>query len=321
MLSDSRSRACADVNTSGTILYIGGNMTKILNLGRLSDQKWSGTVSADHVFVDCDRIVAGLDAYYVTTNPDAKTRCIDGRHDPELDESNLGPQVPGGAPGASLAYRLGVDKDDLTRGTFYNDVETMIESYERLGLSPGGHRDDTLRDHGVGCGAIDGIEQVLVSMTEPKYVEDLKRLVKTLLDTTFDRDNFLRVLGAGLVVRSRSTGYFDGHGDVLDILEKKSPGSVSVLKGEHKEVLFIVNLVPNTTFASNRFASEHEGQQAFGYDIWRSKQLAQMLLPLPSQALDRERFVTARVMITIATLMTLTDGSQRFMVRFPDENE
>lgn len=293
-------------------------MTKILNLGRLSDQQWSGSVSAEQVFVDCEHIIAHLDSYYVPTNPGAKTRCIDGRHDPDLDETTLGPQVPGGAPGASLAYRLGVDKDDLTRGTFYNDVETMIESYRRLGLSPGGHRDDTQRTHGVGCGAIDGIEQVLVSMTEPRLVEDLKRLVKTILDEKFDRDNFLRVLGAGLVLRSRSDGYFAGHGNVLDILEKHAPGSVSVLKGQHHEALFIVNLVPNTTLSSNRFASDHAGQQAFGYDLWRSKQLAEMLLPLPSQALDRARFVTARVMITIATLMTLTDGSQRFLIRFSE---
>lgn len=79
----------------------------------------------------------------------------------------------------------------------------------------------------------------------------------------------------------------------------------------------IVNFVPNTTLLSNRFAQEHAGTQAFGYDIWRSKQLAMSLFPLPSQADDRNRFIMARVMIAIATLMTLTDGSLRLLVRVP----
>lgn len=294
-------------------------MSRIINLGRLSEKLWPGAVSAEQVFVDTVAIAADLDNYYVTTNAGAKTRCIDGRHDPELDESKLGPQVPGGAPGAALAYRLGVDKDDLTRGTFYNDAETMIDAYLRLGLSPGGHRDNTERDHGVGCGAIDGIDNVLVRMTDPELVEDHKRLVKTILDADFNRDNYLRVMGAGLVLRSRSNDYFARREDVLDELERKAPGSVSVLEGSHQEVLLIVNFVPQTTLASNRFSSEHAGMQAFGYDLWRSKQLAATLFPLPSQTLDRERFVTARVMITIATLMALTDGSQRLLIRLAED--
>ncbi len=293
-------------------------MSRIIHLGRLSEKQWPGTVSAEQVFVDTLVIASELDEYYVPTNAGARTRCIDGRHDPVLDESRLGPQVPGGAPGAALAYRLGVDKDDLTRGTFYNDAETMIDAYARLGLSPGGHRDNHVRDQGVGCGAIDGIDSVLERMTDPALVEDHKRLVKTILDEDFNRDNYLRVMGAGLVLRSRSNDYFAGRDAVLDELERKAPGSVSVLEGSHQEVLLIVNYEAGSTLASNRFSHDHGGMQAFGYDIWRSKQLATMLFPLPSQSHDRERFVMARVMITIATLMALTDGSQRLLVRLPD---
>jgi hypothetical protein len=260
-------------------------------------------------------LLTSLNDYYVATNKSAKTRCIDGRHDPKFDESNLGAQVPGGAPGAALAYRLGIDKDDLTRGTFYNDAEAMIDSYLRLDLSPGGHRDDSSTGEIVGCGAIDGMDAILDNLTNPALVEDHKRLVKALLGGDFNRDNYLHVLGAGLVLRSRSHGYFAGRGEILDLLEKKAPNSVSILEGSHKEALVVVNFVPGTTFSSNRFADDHNGMQAFGYDLWRSKQLAANLFPLPSQATDRDRFVMARVMITIATLMTLTDGTQRMLVR------
>lgn len=288
-----------------------------LDLGKLTDHRWPGSVSADDNPIDHTLLINTLDSYYVPTNVHAKTRCIDGRHDPKFDEANLGAQVPGGAPGAALAYRLGIDKDDLTRGTFYNDAEVMIDSYLRLGLSPGGHRDDSSNGEVVGCGAIDGMDAILANMTDPALVEDHKRLVKALLDKEFNRDNYLRVLGAGLVLRSRSHGYFAGRGEILDLLEKKAPNSVSVLEGRHKESLVIVNFVPGTTLSSNRFSDEHNGAQAFGYDLWRSKQLATSLFPLPSQELERSRFVMARVMITIATLMTLTDGSHRLLVRTP----
>lgn len=292
---------------------------ELIDLGQLSERAWHGKVSAKDKEIHPASLLHSLDEYYVPTKESAKTRCIDGRHDPKFDESNLGPQVPGGAPGAALAYRLGVDKDDLTRGTFYNDAEAMIDSYLRLGLAPGGHRDDSSSGEVVGCGAIDGMDAILANMTNPDLVEDHKRLVKTLLGSTFNRDNYLRVLGAGLVLRSRSHGYFAGRGEILNLLEEKAPGSVSTLEGHHQEVLVVVNFVPNTTLASNRFAAAHAGAQAFGYDIWRSKQLARNLFPLPDQAMERDRFVMARVMITIATLMTLTDGSQRIFLRIPTD--
>jgi hypothetical protein len=292
-------------------------LSRIVDLGVMSDHTWPGKVSALESRVDIPLLMDELNGFYVAVNPQAKTRCIDGRHDPKFDETKLGPQVPGGAPGAALAYRLGVDKDDLTRGTFYNDAEVMIDSYLRMDMAPGGHRDDNSIGDVVGCGAIDGMEAILANLTNPSLVEDHKRLVKALLGEDFNRDNYLRVLGAGLVLRSRSHGYFAGRGEILNLLEQKAPNSVSVLEGQHKEALIIVNLVPETTLSSDRFASEHEGVQAFGYDLWRSKQMAMRLFPLPSQKVDRERFVMARVMITIATLMTLTDGTLRLIVRVP----
>ena len=290
---------------------------RTVSLGALSAATWPGAVSARGVAQETAAVVAGLDSYYVPLHPGAKTRCIDGRHDPGLDEAALGPQVPGGAPGAALAYRLGADKDDLTRGTFTGDAEMMIESYLRLGLSPGGHRDNSEHSDDVGCGAIDGLHAVLQCMIDPHLVEDHKRLVRAILDTGFDRDHYLRVLGAGLVLRSRSGPYFAGRGEILDLLERKAPDSVSVLEGRHREAWVVVNLVPGTTLASNRFAADHDGAQAFGYDLWRSRQLADMLFPLPSQHLDRERFIHARVMLTIATLMALTDGSLPLLLRLP----
>lgn len=102
-----------------------GEATTVIDSGSLSVQEWPGGVSRK-ALVEAgltseeaiDEAVTRIDEFYIPANKQAKTRCIDGRHDPKLKETELGPQVPGGAPGAALSFVLGVDKDDLTRGSF-----------------------------------------------------------------------------------------------------------------------------------------------------------------------------------------------------------
>ena len=287
-----------------------------IDLGKLTLAEWPGSVAAKDGLASSDALIDRLDDYYVPVSAQAATRCIDGRHDPKLDELHLGPQMPGGAPGAALAYRLGVDDSDITKATFYDDAESMIDTFLRLQLSPGGHKDDKADDGRVGCGALDSMSAIVANMTKPHLVEDHKRLVKALLADDFSRDDYLRVLGAALVLQSRSNEYFRDNVKVIDALEEKAPGSVSILKGTHEEAYVLVNLVEGTTLSSNRFANDY-GVQAFGYDLWRSKQLARRLFGLSRSGISFERFVHARVMITVATLMTLTNGTQRIIVRKP----
>lgn len=297
----------------------------LIDCGILSVLKWPGKVSAKQLMETgktspaiLNAAATNLNDFYVTVSPDARTRCIDGRHDPELDEKKLGAQVPGGAPGAALAYRLGVDKDDLTRGTFVVDAEEMIAHYLRLGFAPGGHRDEhSAGKSAVGCGAIDGMDVILATMMRPDLVDDHKRVVKELMGPIFDRDIYLRNMGAATVLNGRSADYFRGREEIIDILEKQVKNSIATLKGDHQECLVVVNFVPGTTMASNRFSDAHGGIQAFGYDIWRSMQMAEKIMPRPDQVDDRKRFIMARVMSTVATLMALTDGSQRFIIRLP----
>lgn len=295
----------------------------IIDYGVITDISWPGKVSAAAMITAgkttaarLDEAVKRLNEFYVPVSPTARTRCIDGRHDPELNEHKLGAQVPGGAPGAALAYRLGVDKDDLTRGTFLVDAEEMIGRYIRLGFAPGGHRDEHSSGKKMaGCGAIDGMDVILATMMQPDLVDDHKRIVKELLGSQFNRDNYLRNMGAATVLNGRSADYFRDREGIIDILEKRVKNSIATLKGDHQECLVVVNMVPGTTLSSNRFADEFDGVQAFGYDLWRSIEMAQKLLPRPDQEADRQRFIMARVMSTVATLMALTDGTQRLLIR------
>jgi hypothetical protein len=300
------------------------NDAHVIDCGKLSNKKWPGGVSAKGVANEkLDTAIERLNEFYVPVNPKAKTRCIDGRHDPELNEDNLGPQVPGGAPGAALAWRLGVDEGSIEAATFLLDAERMIDEFERRGFAPGGHRDEYSigNEHAAGCGAIDGMDKVIDAMM--RHLDDHKRLVRTLLGNSefneygFNKHIYREMLGGAALVNFESKRYFAGREKIIDSLEKRHPNSIATLVGAHKEALVVVNLVPNTTLASNRFAEEFGGMQAFGYDLWRSLEMAKSLIPRDEDERLRHNFVTARVMTSVATLMALTDGTQRLALRTP----
>jgi len=294
---------------------------EIIDCGKLSNKKWPGSVSAEGVSSEkLDTAIKRLNEFYVPVNPKAKTRCIDGRHDPELNERNLGPQVPGGAPGAALAWRLAVDEGTINTATFLLDAQRMIEEFDRRGFAPGGHRDEqslNSKDTAVGCGAIDGMDKVIGAMME--NLDDHKRIEGIILGEGFDQRIYREMLGGATLVNFESERYFAGREKIIDALEERHPNSIATLLGLHNEALAVVNMVPNTTLASNRFAQEFGGMQAFGYDLWRSLEMAKSLIPRNDQERLRRNFVTARVMTTIATLMALTDGSQRLVLRMPTD--
>jgi hypothetical protein len=143
-----------------------------------------------------------------------------------------------------------------------------------------------------------------------------------LQGAAFNRDNYLRVLGAALTLQGHSDEYFLNREAIIDVLEKRSQKSISTLKGEHHECIVVINLVRGTTLSSNSFSEKFNGIQAFGYDMWLSAEMAQKLMPLPELMVDRQRFVMARIMTSVATLMGLTDGSQRLLIRIntPEED-
>ena len=65
----------------------------------------------------------------------------DGRHDPAVLERPLsGRRLPRVRRGRH-SHRLGVDRDDATRGTLLSDAHAMLSAYSRLGMTPANHRD------------------------------------------------------------------------------------------------------------------------------------------------------------------------------------
>lgn len=285
--------------------------------GTLTKQtNWRGGISAskmiDAGLTSLDSIgdaVSKLDTYFVGEDSSADARCIDGRCCSTLDEAHLGAQVPGGTPGAALAYRLGLVGDNLDIGNFTDDAHRMLERSLELGFAPGDHRDT--HGHGIGCGAIDKMDLALAAMIAPDLIADHKRLVKSLLGDSFSDAIYMQVLGAGVVLEGRIDQYMQNREKSIEELEEALKHQVSVLEGDHHECFVIINTVPGTTFATKRFSDGFKGMQAFNYDVWRTLEFAEKLF---TDASERAHFIMARVMTAVATLMVLTDGSQRLIV-------
>ena len=55
-----------------------------------------------------------------------------------------------------------------------------------------------------------------------------------------------------------------------------------------------------------------------GLSAWRSLEIAHSLIPRTDQGKLRRNFVMARVMTSVATIMALTDDSQRLVLRMPE---
>ena len=293
-------------------------MTTILDLGKLTSQtNWRGGISAANMLADgftsesmLDDAVRQLEQFYVAEDETAEARCIDGRCCSALPEDCMGPQLPGGTPGAGIAYRLSLIGDDFEIGDFVGDAHTLLEMSVKVGMVPGDHRDT--HGHGVGCGAIDKMDVALAAMLAPELVADHKRLVKQLLGDQFSDELYMQVLGAGVVLEGRIDEYMANREKSIEELENNLKHKVSILEGDHHECFVLINLVSGTTFATKRFSDEFNGVQAFNYDVWRTVEFAQKAFP---DEAFRNRFVTARVMTAVATLMVLTDGSQRLIVR------
>lgn len=295
----------------------------ITNHGRLSETVWPGNISLAKMLKTgiadknvLQSIVTNLEKYYVDASRTAKTRCIDGRFDPDFDSANLGPQVPGGSVGATLAYRLSAGRHDLENANFTDDSGNLFKILKRKHLKPGGHRDNHADGvSAIGCGAIDKMNQAVAFLSDKQYANSVYDLSKALIGKNFSDDNFYQVLGAATILNCNNDKYFKNRLKAFDKLNKQQSNSVTTLQGNHQECLVVANYVPGTTLAENNLLNDYNGVQVFNYDVWRTVELSDKLFPSNKDKHDKELFVMARAMTAIATLMCLTDGSQTLLTR------
>jgi hypothetical protein len=309
---------------------------------------WVGKITLDkRTDVDAEALAEVLSPdniarYFVQTSPSACPRCIDGRciehygdrPDESLD-SLRGPQAPGGSVTVALCDRIAswdqvyTDQFSLTR-----DIDRIEAIYEKNGLMLGGHIDDHAPEGMTGCGAIDKVPEILQTITSPAAQQQVRKLARMMLGDTYETNRVDAILGRFLALQGVADEYFMKHEEedtyeyrqkAVDTVLENNPNGIETLRGPHKEVALVVNLVEDTTFHRDKFAVDNgEEIQLFNYDLWWSYQLADRLHPT-DESVDAEtreinaelraRFITARILFSIGTCMALTDGTLQLIVR------
>lgn len=262
-------------------------------------------------------------------------RCGDGRPNEGTEDKiragkklrTVGPQIFGGTPGCALAARaiqgMGTN-GEAGHARFTNDVARMNEFLTRRGIEIGGHIDEHTHGDKCGCGAIDEIPRIIAALSNEEAFPTIQNLTKAILGDAFTpeiaRDIFYRFEQMG----RESDSYLERQGDsfpyrkqTVELLKAHSRNphqAVQKMVGPHNEVALIVNTVPNTTLNRAKLNVDTNRQyQVFNFDVWACQELAEIYYPKsPKKQLE---WLHARVMQTVATAMTLTDGTLPVAVR------
>ncbi len=323
---------------------------------RYPERVWTGAISVikrrgEISIQDLANALRGrnLHRYYVNSSNEARTRCMDGRcicnydTDESLQHRPLGPQVAGGTQTSGLCARASdtgpmeddydptTDNDRITDHTFMQDIDNMRALLDSIMWKAGGHIDDHAPEGKTGCGAMDNIPKILERLTSPAAQMQLRGLAQRLLGDNYSEAMVNELLGRFLFIQGNAETYFahDEKGSFTypqDAIERlQTTDGVAKLMGPHNEVGLVINLIRNTTFHRDQFAVDSDHlMQLFGYDFWRSVELADKIpqlhhrdKPLSQEESKnlRDRFITSRLLFTIATAMVLTDGSIELIVR------
>jgi len=289
-----------------------------------------------------DELKDKVGKFYVVANINAAVRCIDGRGEegPAPDGSNLGPQLPGGTPVTSIAYRFAKGLDP--KATIESDFLEYTGLLNSLGLPylAGGHEDETNADHpeNTGCGAIDKMLEILKIMEEYDTEQDEQQkyrvhdYAKAIAANYMDEASFERVFqDIQLKLQALNGPHFNDHyfqkdqagshrfrkgviNKVKDSGQRLGKKTVEKLTGEHNEVFLIVNFVESETFDRDGFSAENDNlAQAFNYDVWLIEQRAKQVF---RGDLEKQRtMILTNIMYAVGTSMALTDGSLELGLR------
>jgi len=319
---------------------------EIIWIGRLDgghpDHKiWSGSITAETDALKerfqtdeagaqkvIEELKESLESYYVPTNPNSQVRCIDGRSETEeaiADLPELGPQVAGGTPAATLSYRLAHFNSMPEGATIETDLDEVSRIVKSLGLPylPGAHDDD---HSGVGCGALAHMLRIAEKMEDREAMQDY---VRAIAEDYYDQntyeevlENVAEILGPDhkdtYFMKDQTTGEYTFASSLLhkteEIGRSEDRKAVEVLRGDHSEVLLIINKQPGTTLNRDKLSADNNHlAQVFNYDYWVSVDRARQLFPDDEEA--QKKIIISQVMFAVGTAMTLTDGSLEAGIR------
>jgi hypothetical protein len=205
-------------------------------------------------------------------------------------------------------------------------------------MGSGGHIDNNQKGSNTGCGAVDNINLILNYLQRPEQQEQLRGLAQLILGEAYNSRGIVNeVIGRMLYLDALKPTYMPRKDDdpkgeflykqtVMRTLREEADRQrevVPALSGPHNEVAAVLNFAHGKTFDTDRFSYDNDNEiQVFAWDVWQMYEEAQrlytysMLDPIEAQRKavdDRIKYVVARTLLGISTMMVLTDGSLRLI--------
>ena len=272
-----------------------------------------------------------LERYFIPADDSAPMRCVDGRTstiskkridggEQITDERAVAPMIPGGTPGSALVHRI-ISNEEPAGKTLTRDIRDIVAEFDSLGIQIGGHIDEDEHDDRTGCGAIDKIPEIFDILSDEGSRTQIHKLTKDLLGNNFDPGAANEIFKKTARLHDHRDHYLERKGNkfpyrpqTMKILREHNPNTVETMVGRHNEVALVVNTVSDTTLNRAKLNQDSKGAvQVFNYDVWTSVRIAEKLYPGDERM--QKLYLTGRVMLAIAIMMALTDGSLRLMVR------
>lgn len=268
--------------------------------------------------------LAALDEYFVPTTPGAPKVCVDGSsvlgyddNDPASFWRPFGPQIQGGSGDEAVAQRVnrgfGPDDQDVN---FISDLKKVTDNRPRRSrFSEGGHTDDQAnadvddKAEKSGCGAVDGQPRKIPRYSDPEAAPVIRGTADAIYDVAglqHEQDAYDK-FARGVAELAKRPEYFDcSPHDVSVTFQELNDKGLEKMVRPHNEVAVVINLVPNSRFHRDHFNARTDSTiQVFGLDAWNiiEEYGPDEGYPLVSDA--------------VATLMDLTDGTLKLLIRRP----
>lgn len=229
-----------------------------------------GSIGAEHtdeVIDTAESIVNG--DYHRTISGEVICKCIDGRN------TKFGIEGPNSA-GGTLSLLVA---DDLTSQRFIASDEPtelgmgrLVSELGEQGQAVGIHSDTHASGENCGCGANDKLPQIYAMMV--KKADDIHELAGMILGEAVSED-----VHSLIVSRASERTIFSTGAEVKAAAIDAATDEVNeVLEGDHKEVVAVINKVPNTSLDRDSLEDSTSGEyQAFNVDAWSFEASARVI--------------------------------------------
>ena len=240
----------------------------------------------------------GSGEFHAPTEYTLPCGCIDGRCG-----CTMKPNSAGGTESLMVA-------DDLTTKRYAGDGTTksaygaVVNMLRGKGEMVGGHDDEHADESKTGCGANDKLESIYAMIQ--KKAEHIRELTQAIGVTVSDE------VHNQIVQNATGRTEFSAGNELLDILKAGGEDTMDHLRGEHNEVLVVINKQIGTTLDRDAVEAEFGPKyEAFNVDAWAFEEGARIISETEDEIAAK---VAAITYYNIATALVLGGKKLRVTV-------